>query len=395
MVSGGQIRSFDLMRQVGSTVTNFFNPKEHNIVPPSDGPVLRLHYRWTFFLTMLGFATIWYSWFHRDVIVCVSHFNIDTQVRLDHLNICLSYPYIKEEGQKLFFLFYRWIHWVLFLASIVFYLPHKLAKLNHEVKIARLFEYLDQGCAHYEGETHLITTVARFLGVTGRTHDNIYIRYVISNIFALVLDFLVFFSLDALFLNKFATLGIDAFPYIRDGQHLSDPLTQAFMPFVDCTIAEPQLLANKRAETYGCHLTVMEFYEKLMLILWAWMIIVMIVSTVYIVFLIIFFFPGPRRLIFKFSKLRLNKIHDFDHAMDKLEKQFRVGDFFILYKAKDAFRSNGFWNLLLKLSDADTMQQIKDSARKDFPAPPSSGSCSSDDGYNTPPNNRNKGILVE
>ena len=51
--------------------------------------------------------------YHRDVITCVSHFNAETQVRLDYINICLSYPYVEgEEGEpRRYILFYRWISW--------------------------------------------------------------------------------------------------------------------------------------------------------------------------------------------------------------------------------------------------------------------------------------------
>lgn len=102
------------IRSILSSVLNVIKSRANQICSATcDGLVLRMHYRWTFCLLVGNFLTVWYSWYHRDVITCVSHFNAETQVRLDYINICLSYPYVDENGSRRYILFYRWISWSL------------------------------------------------------------------------------------------------------------------------------------------------------------------------------------------------------------------------------------------------------------------------------------------
>lgn len=387
MVGGSQIRSFDLLRQFSQTVVSVFNRRESPVTQPTDGPILKMHYKYTFWLTMAGFAAIWYSWLHRDVIVCVSHFNADLQVRLDYLNICLSFPYItNEDGSKQFLLYYRWVHWVLFLVAFAFYLPHKIAKGGDNIKLNKLVEYLASGMGHYEGyEFQMVDSVARFFAINMRTQDKIYYRYLFSNVFALFINIVVFFSLDALLLNNFASLGYEAYPYVRDGQFLSDHLTKVFPPFADCQISTEQMLINKRTEKFGCHLTAMEFYEKLFLAIWFWLIALMIITSFYILFLCCFLIPSARKYILRCAKPYIAE-EKLTTTIERAGKNFRIGDWFLLYKLKFAFSDVGYYRLLQLFSEQDYMKSIVSAVRKELP---SQSERISD--YSP----KNKGILVE
>lgn len=390
MAGGSQIRTFPLLSQLTQSVTNFFSASKRPVYcPPTDGPVLKLHYKYSFFLGMLGFATVWYSWLYRDVIVCVSHFNADTQVRMDYVNICLSYPYITlEDGSKQYLLFYRWIHWVLFLVALAFYIPRKVAKSADSVKLTKLFDFLHSFGADYDScEVQPVSAACRYLAFNVRTNDAVYFRYLYAHIIGLVINIGCFLSLDCLLLNKFAGLGYNAFPYTRDGQFFTDYISTTFPPFADCSIGEEQMLVNKRTETLGCHLTAMEFYEKLLLITWFWMIFVMIATTLYILYLVCFMSPFTRKYIVSLPKPATFKDNSLDEISKNAAKDFKTGDWFILHRMKSLFSPPGYCNILKKLSEPDYHTLVVGNMRKEKPV-----QSTAPLGFESHPN---KGILVE
>jgi len=388
MVGQQQIGKFDLLRQLAQSVVNIFhNRRQYSITPPTDGVVLKMHYKYTFWLLMAGFATVYYNWYHRDIIVCVSHFNADTQLRLDYINICLTYPFIKlEDGTKQTMLYYRWVHWVLFLTAFAFYIPHKIAKTKVYSKCTKLMEYLSNGYNQYEvAEGAMVKQCTRHFALNAGIQDKLYYSYLKSNVLALALNVTVFYCLDALLLNKFSTLGYDAYPYERDGQFLSDPLTKAFPPFVQCEIGHTNQLVNKRSEQIGCHLTAQEFYEKLFLALWFWMIFLMITTSAYIIFLSLFLLDFFRfRIIRSVSNYNAEKL---DLTIENATQGFTVGDWFLLYKLRTAFFNRGFFKLLQSLGNEDNIKDCRDMARKDLPMLVSH--------INTSADKHSKGLLIE
>ena len=72
----------------------------------------------------------------------MSHFNAETQVRLDYINICLSYPYVEDDGQRRYLLFYRWISWSLLVLAGIYYIPRKISKNQDNPKCKKLLEDL-------------------------------------------------------------------------------------------------------------------------------------------------------------------------------------------------------------------------------------------------------------
>lgn len=102
---------------------------------------------------------------------------------------------------------------------------------------------------------------------------------------------------------------------------------------------------NKRIKQIGCHLTAQEFYEKIFLALWFWMIILMITTSAYIIFLSLFLLDFARfRIIRALSNHNAEKL---DLTIENATQGFTVADWFLLYKLRIAFFNRGFFNLLL------------------------------------------------
>ncbi|KAL7639864.1 UNVERIFIED_CONTAM: hypothetical protein RMT77_009277 [Armadillidium vulgare] len=353
----------DVVRQVVANVVNIFKKKRAVCTSPCDGLILKMHYQWSFWLFLTGFSAVWYSWYQRDVITCVSHFNADTQVRMDYANICLSYPYIDDGTGKRFLLFYRWIHYSLLVIALCFYIPRKFSKHSENPRLKKLVEDLATHSSRYDqAEKELVEKSAKFITYNWNTHNGLYFKYVGCNIIALVIDIFCFYFLDFLLQGKFIHYGWMAYPYTRDPQNFTDYMSTTFPPFATCKITKEYMLTAKRVETFGCHLMVMELYEKVFLLVWLWLIILTTLTCAYLIFLGFMWLPYFRLLILKVAK-PLNAEDSVNNTIVAVLNSCKIGDVYLLYRLKQHLSHVRFYELLTRLTDRELIElMIEDPA---------------------------------
>jgi len=355
-------RSFDIIRQIVGNVVNIFNKRLSPCTAPCDGMVLKMHYQWTFWVLLGGFSTIWYSWYHRDVITCASHFNAETQVRMDYVNICLSYPYVDGIGEdrRRYLLFYRWIHWALLLLAGIYYIPRKISKTSENSKMKKLIEDLAVNAHRYDGvEKELVERTARYVAFNLKTHNGLYYKYLTCNVVALLVDIFAFQFLNFLFQGRFLQYGYQAYPFNRDPVHFTDYMSQMFPPFANCELHNEVQLVNKRIERLGCHLTVMELYEKIFLVVWLWLICLTTMTAGYIVFLFLMWIPQARMLFLRVAK-PLNAKDTIRNTICNIVSTCKIGDVYVLYRLKQHFSHARYYELLTRLSDPDFLRMMLD-----------------------------------
>ena len=348
----------DIIRQLVGNVINIFKKKRVPCTSPCDGFVLKMHYQWTFWIMLAGFSCIWYSWYHRDVITCVSHFNAETQVRLDYINICLSYPYIQEQPShdRRYLMFYRWVHWTLLVLAAFFYIPRKISKNSENPRVKKLLEDLCVLSVRYDHtEREHVDRAARYLAHNLKTHNGIYFKFLCCNVVALVVDILCFQFLDFVFQGRFLYYGWMAYPYAREPETFTDYMSRTFPPFAKCELGVDQKLLGQREEMFGCHLTVMELYEKVFLAIWVWLILLTTFTCAYIIFLGFLWLPYFRLTILRVAKPANAKDHVSNVIVNVL-KNCKIGDVYLLYRLKQHLSHARFYELLLRLNNPDNLK---------------------------------------
>ncbi|XP_050696251.1 innexin inx2-like isoform X1 [Eriocheir sinensis] len=348
------------IRSILSSVLNVIKSRANQICSATcDGLVLRMHYRWTFCLLVGNFLTVWYSWYHRDVITCVSHFNAETQVRLDYINICLSYPYVDENGSRRYILFYRWISWSLLVLAGVYYIPRKVSKGFDNARCKKLLEDLASNAHRYDQlEDQLVERAARYVIYNLKTHNGLYWKYLGVNVLALAVDLFAMQYLDFILQGRFIQYGFKAFPFDRDPRTFTDYMSQTFPPFASCELSNENQLVNKRTEKFGCHLTIMELYEKVFLGLWLWLIILIFVTCCYIVFLLTMWLPCMRAYMLRTAK-PVHANEKVRNVIQTVSKNCKIGDIYLLYRLKGHFSHARFYELLTRLSDPSLCKQLQ------------------------------------
>ena len=285
------------------------------------------------------------------MITCVSHFNAETQVRLDYINICLSYPYVEDEGSRRYILFYRWISWCLLVLSWIYYIPRKLSKSFDNARCKKLLEDLATNSHRYDQvEEQLVERAARYLIFNLKTHNGLYWKFLGVNVVALVVDLFAIQYLDFILQGRFLPYGYKSYPFERDPRTFSDYMSQTFPPFASCELTNVNQLVNKRTEKFGCHLTIMELYEKLFLGLWVWLILLIFITCCYIIFLLCMWLPCMRTYLLRTAK----PAHGSDkvHAIiQKVAQNCKIGDIYLLYRIKGHLSHVRFYELMMRMSD--------------------------------------------
>jgi len=210
----------------------------------------------------------------------------------------------------------------------------------------------------YDGvERELVDRTAQYMAFNLNTHNGLFNKYLLCNVIALIVDLFAFQFFDFLFQGYFLQYGYQAFPFDRDPEQFTDHMSQMFPPFASCELHKEVQLLNKRTERLGCHLTVMELYEKIFLAIWLWLIVLTTITAGYIVFLMLMWIPQVRVLVLKVAK----PIHARDnvhHVINDVVKTCKVGDAYVLYRLKQHFSHAHYYSLLTRLADPEFFRMI-------------------------------------
>lgn len=138
----------------------------------------------------------------------MSHFNAEVPVKDEYMNVCLSYPFLAEEGGRRYILFYRWVHWSFLLLTVFYYLPRKVSKSFENVKCKKVLEDLYRGAETYDQkEAEIVEKAHRYMCYNIRTHNGLYWKYLTVNALALFIDIIAMVFLDFVLQGRFIWYG--------------------------------------------------------------------------------------------------------------------------------------------------------------------------------------------
>ena len=292
-------------------ISKIGNKYNYNNYQSSNSLVLKLYY---YFGTVLCFTIttcIFYNVFLTDTIICSDGMgNYDKKIKFLLVNYCHSYPELLTIKKKNFALFYKWVPWITGLLSILLYTVKIIINMSscnytakYLLKIVRNNDYsnryyhneilddqnnininkndnIDQFNENDDDENELY----KLINNKWNKCRNLYWGCLFSHIYALLLNIALFFLLDFLLQGRFLSYIPNTFPFNRDPKNFTDTMSQIFFPFAKCE-SSAGLLQLGRSEYLLCHLTLMEYYEKIFFILWIFLAITPILNTIYIIYL--------------------------------------------------------------------------------------------------------------
>lgn len=354
MTIGGQPGGAEIFKAVIGQVLQLIKRKRQHSTATCDGVVLKMHYMYTFWMCLGIFSAVWYSWYHKDSIVCASQYNAESNSRADHINLCLSYNSFKDpvDGNVKNIMFYKWLPISILLLGFVYYLPRKVSKMFENQRTARLLELTAANESEFKeiSEDKLISAIVSHFEESQKLNNVLFYKYFLCNIIALVLNICSIFTLNFFMQGRFLTYGvINILSLYRDPVRFTDAISRTFPPFTICELTPTMQLTSDRTEVYGCHLTHMELYEKIFFFLWWWLMFLLVASIVYIVFLsILIAFPSFRVFLLRFSKTDQARKEDLKVRvlLRRLLQKCSIGDVYLLYRLKQHTSSRMLWKIV-------------------------------------------------
>jgi len=208
----------------------------------------------------------------------------------------------------------------------------------------------------------LVERAARYIAFNLKTHNGLYFKFVLCNLVSLFVDILSFQFLDFVFQGRFIHYGFMAYPYTRDVENFSDYMSRMFPPFAKCELGVENKLVGQRTEKFGCHLCVMELYEKVFLGIWVWLIILTTITCAYLIFLGFMWLPYFRLMMLRVAK-PINARDTVSSTIVNVVNCCKIGDVYLLYRLKQHLSHARFYELLIRLSDPElTKTMMEDPA---------------------------------
>ncbi|KAK4328975.1 hypothetical protein Pmani_000643 [Petrolisthes manimaculis] len=339
---------------------------------PVDSAVLRLHYRMGVCLFLIAYQFTQGNWFLRESVHCVNLFNAETAVKPFHQNICLSYPFVCEDkmdfsrssergecpgDRRRYILFYRWIHFSFLVLAGLYYLPRMVAKKVDDPRLQKLIKDMAEGEKSYDGSSWKQDTevMVNYMEKHLHTHSHIYFWFVFTHLLALTIDVATVYFFNFILQDQFLTLMYSAYPYQRNPQNFTDYLSSTFPPFVLCRLDKNILINNERVENLACHLLLMELYEKMFIVLWVWLAVVTVCTTLIIICQLLATLP-PFWGWFLHLHSNSSKIRELKRKVLKL---CDVGDLYVLYLLKKHRSDAQFVMFMSKLTHIHDVEKVE------------------------------------
>lgn len=253
---------------------------------PINSLVIKLHSTYTSLFLISCWVFVTCNYYTSDIILCVSKF--DRSVISNELeHICLTYSFTVSSIQetRYYVLHYKWIHWMFIVLALIYKLPgFILDTVFSPTHLLDALSNLSSLPVDYNISSRSLSRSIWYWARNYGRHDRIFRNKVIVHVLSLFANIFAFFLVDLLLQGNYYLKLLFHWPFVRDYHKFRDPLSSLFPPFTLCETSPRMQLWMGRTERVGCHLPLMEVYEKVFLVLWLWQGILAVTTTLYIIF---------------------------------------------------------------------------------------------------------------
>jgi len=312
-----------------------------------DNNVFRLHYKATVIFLVAFSLLVTSNQYFGDPIDCIQRDDIPTNL-LDtycwiHSTFTLPDALNKKVGvevphpgvdkytpgeKRIYHKYYQWVCFVLFLQSIMFYIPRYLWKLWEGGRLRSLVLGLNCPIMQDKEKQEQIQLLVQYLKANVRYHNSYFFYFVICEVLNFINVIIQMYLIDAFLGGAFSTYGLDVLKYTEmDQEARVDPMIAVFPRMTKCTFHKYGSSGDVQRHDALCILPLNIVNEKIYIFLWFWFVFLAIISGIILIYrLVIIFFPQLRYVTLR-SRARLTDRYHLRIVMDVA----KIGDWFLLY----------------------------------------------------------------
>ena len=287
-----------------SKIVNFAKKSQKKLAEAGlcDNFVLKLHHTYSFYVYIALYLVVLQQWYQKDDLICSNKYNAEAPIRPELMNICYTYIHqVEPDNNRRYLFWYRYLQFLLMGVAGLYYWIHKVVKYTEDQCTKRLVTEIQplagNGNPKQDNDMDKVVyaKVPEYVSRTMGNNQSIYWKNLGLTVLALVIDFFVMGAFHYILNGRFFQYPFQVIPFDRDTVNFSDYMSKTFPPFVECEISAVHKLIAERKDTFGCHLTHMELYEKIFFFYWFWQAFLIVACIVYICYLLAFLIPTVRR----------------------------------------------------------------------------------------------------
>lgn len=257
-------------------------------------------------------------------------------------------PFVDGEDEVHYHKYYQWVCFVLFFQAVAFYFPRFMWKTWEGGRIKSLVLELDSQIIEEDVKNFHKKQLVNYFTSNMHGHNFYAMRFFFCE-FINFLNVIIQMYLTNYFLgSEFSTYGYDVFkfsdmkPELRD-----DPMSRVFPKVSKCTFQKYGPSGSIVKIDGLCLLTLNIVNEKIYVFLWFWFAFVAIISSLNLVYRIAVVSMPNLRLYLLSAKSRLTSRTE----LEKIIKECKIGDWFVLYQLGKNINSLIFKELLSELAN--------------------------------------------
>ncbi|CAL1291424.1 unnamed protein product [Larinioides sclopetarius] len=312
----------------------------------NDNNIFKLHYRFTVLILTSFSILVSCRQYLGDPIDCIQNDDIPENVLETycwvHATFTLPDAYNKKVGievphpgidkytpgeNRKYHAYYQWVCFVLFLQSVLFYLPRYVWKFIDSGKIKTLVMGLNCCVLKPEDRSSCRILLVEYLKTHIDSHNEYLIKFTLLEIYNLLNVIGQIYLMDALFGYQFSTYGIDVIRFSSmDQENRVDPMIQVFPRMTKCTFHRFGSSGDIQKHDALCILPINILNEKIYVFMWFWFVMLAALSVAILIFrFITIVWPAAR------NYLLVNNCGLDKKDWHVVSKHIKVGDWYILY----------------------------------------------------------------
>jgi hypothetical protein len=257
-------------------------------------------------------------------------------------------PWIEGESEVVKHAYYQWVPFVLFLQGVMFYVPHYLWKIFEDRKVDKITNGLRGRTLNLEERKESCETLVKYMKDTFHMHNFYAIKYFVCDILNFVNVIGQMYLINRFLGGVFLNYGSEVLKWSEaEPEERTDPMIDVFPRITKCTFHKYGPSGTIERHDAMCVLALNIINEKIYVMLWFWLIILAVMTSLYMLYVLAAIsVPSMRRIM-----LERNSKYDHKDRIDVLMKKAQMGDWFLIFLLSKNIDSILFKEFIDRLTD--------------------------------------------
>lgn len=290
----------------------------------------------------------------------------DTEIGFDVSQTGVG-PYNPEKDYIEVKQYYQWVPFVLFLQSVLFYVPHLVFKMFEGGKVKTILGSLNHYVLKKEDRRSQQEDLASYFVKTRGIHDNWSLGLLLGHVLYLVNVIGQVFFTDMFLGYEFSTYGVSTLSFLEaQPENRIDPMSRVFPRVTKCTFQKFGPSGSIQRHDAQCVLPINIINEKIYVFLWFWFLILTCLTILDVLHHVgLVAVPSVRRMILrrKLHTVPKFKIAVMDIDITAILDNISFGDWKLLYsllRNMDSITAAEFLQALTSLIRSEIEDKMHD-----------------------------------